>query len=172
MSIRPPNLLIVFFSFFITGVPVKPMKQAFGSAFRIRPCIAPVLAAVAFVHQDEDVVALVPELAPSATAVSNLSMIVVTTRLLVPSSSLARSLPALGLDRLHVAVAERLVDLVVQVHAVGHQHDLVVGQVLPGDGLGQHHHRQRLAAPLGVPDHAALAPPFVVPLPDPLQDRS
>ena len=38
---KPPNLSAVFFSAFIRGVPVKPMKQAFGSVFRMRRFASP-----------------------------------------------------------------------------------------------------------------------------------
>ena len=68
-------------------------------------------------------------------------------------------------------MAEGLVDLVVEVDAVGHQHDLrVVEARLQGDRLGQHDHRERLAAPLGVPDDAPGPLPLLVAGPDPLED--
>ena len=37
----PPNFRAVFFSSFMSGVPVKPMKHALGSAFIMRRLASP-----------------------------------------------------------------------------------------------------------------------------------
>ena len=61
-----------------------------------------------------------------------------------------------GLLDLFAAVLERVVDLVVQIDPVGDQHDLGIADlVVQGQALGQHDHRQRLAAALRMPDDAA-----------------
>jgi len=66
------------------------------------------------------------------------------------------------LDRL-AARLEGAVDLLVEVNAVGDEHDARVGDGgVQRERLGQHHHRQRLAAAGRVPDDAAGALPLRV----------
>ena len=67
-------------------------------------------------------------------------------------------------------MTERPVNLVVEIHSVGDQNDLVIWQVLADNGLGQHDHRQRLAATLRMPDDASFAPAFIVSLANSLED--
>ena len=60
----------------------------------------------------------------------------------------------------NLTLAERPRNLPVEVRAVGHEDDFRIANLLvEDDGLRQHHHRQRLAAPLRVPDDAAAPPP-------------
>ena len=60
----------------------------------------------------------------------------------------------------NLTLAECPCDLSVEVRAVGHEDDFRVANLfVEDDGLRQHHHRQRLAAPLRVPDDAAAPPP-------------
>ena len=60
----------------------------------------------------------------------------------------------------NLALAERPRNLPVEVRAVGYEDDFRIANLLvEDDGLRQHHHRQRLAAPLRVPDDAAAPPP-------------
>ena len=63
-----------------------------------------------------------------------------------------------GIHHLAPALLEGVGNLAVEVGAVGHHHDSRA-RYLPqlGYGLGQQHHGERLAAPLRVPHHAALA---------------
>ena len=74
-----------------------------------------------------------------------------------------------GALRLQAAPAERLPDLLVQIYAIGDQHDLLVedGKIL-GDRGSEHDHRERLSAALRVPDDTAQPPPLRVGVPYPL----
>ena len=63
---------------------------------------------------------------------------------------------ARAVDRLVHAVEDAL-DLLIQLGAVGDEQDAGVRLVL-ANPLGQPHHGERFARPLGVPDDAALAP--------------
>ena len=68
---------------------------------------------------------------------------------------------ALGAVDVFVDALEHLLDLLVQLGAVGDDQHAGVGDVLP-DPLGQPDHDQALARALGVPDDAALAPLHVL----------
>src|SRR5690606_14568816 len=77
--------------------------------------------------------------------------------------------PALGLDEVDPGAAEGVVDLVVEVDTIGHEHDpRVVLPELLQDRVGEHHHREALPAPLGMPDNTALPRPVRSDPPDPL----
>ena len=68
--------------------------------------------------------------------------------------------PRRGVLDANLTLAERPRNLSVEVRAVGYEDDFRVANLLvEDDGLRQHHHRQRLAAPLRVPDDAAAPPP-------------
>ena len=65
--------------------------------------------------------------------------------------------PVPGLHGPHTRVLESVRDLVVEVDSVGDQHDArCEGVRQVGQGAGQHHHRQALAAASGVPDHTSV----------------
>jgi len=66
----------------------------------------------------------------------------------------------------HAAPNEGLVDLRVEVLAVGHHHEGEVAGLRAAHLLGEEHHRVRLAAPLRVPEHAELAERGMGPLHD------
>ena len=62
-------------------------------------------------------------------------------------------------DRLHLAGLEGILDLPVEVVAVGNYHDARIGYFLvERQRPAEHDHGQRLAGSLRVPDDAALAP--------------
>jgi len=66
-----------------------------------------------------------------------------------------------GFFRCFSARPERAPNLVVQIDSVGHDDDTGVGNGgMQREGLGQHHHGQRLAAAGGMPDDAALPHAF------------
>ena len=67
-----------------------------------------------------------------------------------------------GIGADHAGVPHHAFDLLVELVAVGHHQDAGLGVVLQ-QPLGDQHHQDALAAALGMPDHAALAPgnPFL-----------
>ena len=68
--------------------------------------------------------------------------------------------PRRGVLDANLTLAERPRNLPIEVRAVGYEDDFRIANLLvEDDGLRQHHHRQRLAAPLRVPDDAAAPPP-------------
>ena len=76
-----------------------------------------------------------------------------------------------GLFHLLAAVIESFVYLIVKIHPVGNQYNLVIRNIFAErDGLGQKDHSQGLPAALSVPDHATLAASFPVSYTDTLHD--
>ena len=104
----------------------------------------------------------------TARALSNLWIRVVTIPAFfsATSSSSAARWPA-GVE---ATGGEGVLHLLVEIVAVGDQHDARVGDVaFQRQIAGQHHHGQRLARALGVPDDPALPPPVAIELFDPFQ---
>ena len=76
---------------------------------------------------------------------------------------------ALGADRLHLARLEGVLDLAVQVAAVGDNDNPRVNDlVIKGKRATEHDHGQRFPRALGVPDHATFALAVQVEVLDPL----
>ena len=67
-------------------------------------------------------------------------------------------MPDLGSYHLFAAVVEGVPDLLIEIDAVGDQDHARVADVgVQSQGLGQHDHRERLAAAGGMPDDATVA---------------
>ena len=69
-----------------------------------------------------------------------------------PQVSAAARMTILGI-RDGPASGERLGNLVIQFHPVSHDHESPVARDLPQHLLGKEHHREALAAALGLPKH-------------------
>ena len=64
--------------------------------------------------------------------------------------------PCICLFRFQSARPKRTPYLIIQVDAVGHQNDLGIHNFgVQGQGFREHHHGQRFATSLGMPDHAS-----------------
>jgi len=129
-----------------------------------------VLPTVAFVHQREDVRVIVAHGIPAHRSLKLIDDRGDDLRLVAGDefSQVPARLRLLGLS---AAMPKGPVNLVVQVHAIGHQDDLeIVDAGFHGDGITQHDHRQRLATTLSVPHDTALAPAVVISRLDAIQD--
>ena len=154
-------------SFFSSGVPVKPINVAFGRSSFMALCSLP-----DWVRWASSTKTKSSPLAwkPSRRLLCTSWMKASTS----PSSDAAELLhqrahqpllvllqdaeevgAAAGAVDLLVDAEEDLLDLLVELGAVGDDHDAGVLDVL-ADPLGEPHHRQALAAALGMPDDAAL----------------
>ena len=91
----PPNFRAVFFSFFINGVPVMAMKQAFGSVFSILMPISPYWLRCPSSISTK-MLGSVNGVRIPRTAVSNLLIIVVMTASLLLLSSSTSLLPVVA----------------------------------------------------------------------------
>ena len=91
----PPNFRAVFFSFFINGVPVMAMKQAFGSVFSILMPISPYWLRCPSSISTK-MLGSVNGVRMPRTAVSNLLIIVVMTASLLLLSSSTSLLPVVA----------------------------------------------------------------------------
>ena len=113
-----------------------------------------VLAAMPFVHENEQVGAVQCQ---PLRADSGLELIDDggDHRVLVALQKLDELLARTRALGLQSAAAEGVVDLIVQVHAVGHQHHFLVrARNVLSDRRGEHHHGERLTASLRMPHHA------------------
>ena len=128
--------------------------------------VAAQLGALGFVHQHEDVGRGVAELLVSQRLVELVHQGGDDVRLAV-GHQFHQMAAALGPVRRQAAGREGVAELLVQVHPVGHQHDARIADGrLQRQRARQHHHGQRLARALGVPDDAAATLAAVVRLPD------
>src|SRR5439155_17399523 len=82
---------------------------------------------------------------------------------MIPAQQLAQMRAARGVALVALGLAyragglERLRDLVVQLHAVGHDHERPITRHLAQHLLREEYHRQTLAAALRLPEHTAAA---------------
>ena len=166
---RAEDSMLFFLSFFSSGVPVKPIRVASGSRAFIASCSLPDWVRW---HSSTNTNRLplarkplgrwlrISRMKASTSPSSETPNLWISEA--ISHSSLRLSTcdqvrAAAGAVDLLVHALEDLLDLLVQLGAVGdHQHP-GIGDIL-ADPLRQPHHGQRLAAALGVPDDAALAP--------------
>ena len=124
------------------------------------------LGALGFVHQHEDVGRGIAELLVGQRLVEFVHQRGDDVRLAV-GHQFHQMAAALGTVGREPAGGEGVAELLVQIHPVGHQQDArIADRRLQRQRAGQHHHGQRLARALGVPDDAAPALAAVVRLLD------
>ena len=150
-----------------SGVPVKPMKAAFGKREAHVARKPPRLRAVRLVGNHDDVVALavgvlrIDVLVELVDQAEDVGVVFLQEPFEVVSRRGARRVLAGD-----AAAGEGLVNLVVEVVAIGHQQEGEIARHLPAHLLGEERHGIGLAAALRVPEHAEPAEIGMRPLDD------
>ena len=128
------------------------------------------LRALGFIHQHENLGGFVLELARGQRLVELVNQRGDDVRLAI-RHQFHQMPPRFGTIRRQAAGREGVAELLVEIDAVGDQHDARRADIkIEHQRLGQHHHRQRLARTLRVPDDAASPSPGIVALLDPTDD--
>lgn len=117
-----------------------------------------VLAAMAFIHEHEDIAVQVAEEAGAGGRRSELVEDGGDDADTVVSEKFLEMATGLGLYGIFAALMEGLPNLVVQVDTIGDEDDAGILDVrIESEGLAEHDHGQGFAGALGVPDDAAFA---------------